>query len=441
MNKHVPKLGIVALLVAVIVGFQNCSEARFSAGGEGDAASNAGNFDFPDSNVTPHESIQTLQPALAIRGAGCVTCHAQVQSNIITDFGYGGDGMGRDYYFGQMAPSPIVWNSGAVYGDHGGAFRSLVMPSTAKIIVPRAPIPAAAQSAAGATMLAQYVRNQLAGSPTATTRGVVIEEAANSVRIGAPTAASLRTAFGWTPMAGSILYRPGKPTSFPLTGLVLGPNGLHVRNSGVVSCEGDTLINGTLYLENLQLRTRTGCRLYVTESVFISGPITYMQDAAADYSQRNLQISSARTIDVGLGDVYRSNNTHCETSGQWYFGQPTFRSSIAVRHRDIWTVPGQFLRENKPIAQQTADVLNDAQKVGQVIYDASCRPEGRNVAFERLLLNAPQVHSRYIGNVRGVIIAEYSLISLQNFKFEFDPIFQTVNTLPMLRAADILDVR
>jgi hypothetical protein len=40
--------------------------------------------------------IQSLKPALAIRGMGCIQCHAKVDSNIITDFGYG-----SAYYFNK----------------------------------------------------------------------------------------------------------------------------------------------------------------------------------------------------------------------------------------------------------------------------------------------------------------------------------------------------
>jgi len=42
------------------------------------------------------------------------------------------------------------------------------------------------------------------------------------------------------------------------------------------------------------------------------------------------------------------------------------------------------------------------------------------------------VHSRYQGDFKGTVIAEFSIMSLNVFKFEFDPIFKTVPVWPFL---------
>ncbi|MDM7996484.1 MAG: hypothetical protein QUT30_12475 [Acidobacteriota bacterium] len=34
-------------------------------------------------------AITEFEPAVAVRAAGCITCHAKIRPGIITDFGYG----------------------------------------------------------------------------------------------------------------------------------------------------------------------------------------------------------------------------------------------------------------------------------------------------------------------------------------------------------------
>ncbi len=73
--------------------------------------------------------------------------------------------------------------------------------------------------------------------------------------------------------------------------------------------------------------------------------------------------------------------------------------------------------------------------------DASCRPDGRSVSFERILLNAPIVQSRYQGRFSGTIIAEYTLMSLNTFVFAYDTTFDNVTILPFLDSKTYLDVQ
>ncbi|NJL24185.1 MAG: hypothetical protein HC902_02715, partial [Calothrix sp. SM1_5_4] len=89
-------------------------------------------------------------------------------------------------------------------------------------------------------------------------------------------------------------------------------------------------------------------------------------------------------------------------------------------------------------------VLNEAAVIASgegTLYDASCLPEGRAVSYERILLNAPMVYSRYSGDVRGTVIAEFALMSIGNFKFSFDSVFNSVNVLPYLTRGKLLDVQ
>ncbi|MGD0101369.1 MAG: hypothetical protein ABSC60_13565, partial [Acidobacteriota bacterium] len=73
------------------------------------------------------------------------------------------------------------------------------------------------------------------------------------------------------------------------------------------------------------------------------------------------------------------------------------------------------------------------------LEDASCHDD--TISFSRLLLNAPQVHSRYKGPFRGLVIAEVALFRLSKSTFEFDPVFKRVPILPVLRDSDYLQLK
>lgn len=435
-------------------------------------------------------TMNLLRPALAVRGTGCVTCHAEVHANVITDFGFGGDGQSRDYYFGAGAPADFAWNDGTIYGDQmaffthpengvtdGGAWFTLNLKKASatqgrKVYVPIAALPAGPASKTGATTLKGYVQHRLDHSLYADSKaGTVVEK--GTVYIGAPTAARLRAAFSW---GGSDSTKKWK--YFPdangaaLSGLntsSTGPtNGKYFTNTGTLVCEGDVLLDGTVYLNNVSVQTKTGCRIYATGSVFMYGPVNYVT-GSGDYSKRNLQITSSRAIMMGLGAVWK-NSTHCEygkdDSGYWgmydqraYWTQGMSSSQAAAFNDAIsdsakyrltyfWGFKAAFQRhDTRTGGLIEKDIYNEMATTIGTQYDAACRPEGRDVAYERLLLNAPLVESRYAGTFKGSIVAEMALMSLGlsanqgRFRFEFDDVFKDAAVLPMLKDQDFLNVQ
>lgn len=375
-------------------------------------------------------SLSALEPALAVRGMGCIQCHAQVASNIVTDFGYK-----NDYYFGQK-PAATWWKSGGVYGDHANSFNTIVMPADKSVIVPKAALPAYIATATSLSTLGDYVKNQLSLSTTASTRGAQVLEK-GTVYIGAPTEADISAGFKLA-SSDRMKYFKDSDSSVEFSGLQ--DQGTFFQNSGTLNCEGDVALRGPLLLDNLRINSKAGCRLYVIGSVFMYGPITYVNSD----SERNLQITSTKSISMGLGEAKKSG-AFCEPTGR-YATDPTNygTSSLTNRYSSFWTVPGNFVRQNADPKAYGASVLAEAAlitaKAGP-LYDASCRAEGRNISFERILLNAPIVHSRYEGNVSGTIIAEFSIMSLGMFKFSFDPVFNQVPVFPFLDKKTYLDVK
>jgi hypothetical protein len=403
----------VGFLFILVPFFQNCSPVSFVAGTDKVAA-----FD--------EDVVRSLEPTLAVRGLGCIECHAKVDSSVISDYGYK-----NDYFFaGHLGGD--WWKSGSPYGDHGQNLKTVEFSSTAKFYVPKVDFTQDLKDKTGSDTLANYVRAQLSQSSFATSQSTPVTEL-QSVYIGAPTELQIQSAFG---MSGSqrMKFKASKEASAALSGLQ--DEGTFFRNSGTLVCDGDLAIRGPLYLENLHLKTTAGCRLYVMGSVFIYGAITH----ESTDERRNLQITSSHAISMGLGRA-TNNGSYCLPGGEWYQAN-SVASSFVHRFTGIWTVPAQMTRGTTPQAfgdKVTSEKNLIEAKLGEVL-DASCRPETRNVSFERILLNAPQVHSRYTGDVKGTIIAEYALISLNSFKFKFDPVFLSVDVLPMIDRSTYLAI-
>ena len=437
MNQYKTASAFLVVAALGILAFQNCSKVNFTS----DAAianSTSGTVvpTLPPTSVPTEpnvpEVLKTLQPTLAVRAMGCVQCHAEVASNIVTDFGFG-----NDYFFAQKSTTS-TWNNNNIYGDHSQETQSMKIAAGQSVYVPKnATLPAVVQSATGTTTLKGYLDKQFATADEPVTRGTTVKEL-SAVYIGAPTDADLVSAFSLK-TTDRMQYQKSKKATANLSGLV--DTGTFFRNSGTLVCDGDLILRGPVHLENLVVSTVAGCRLYVIGSVFIHGKITYANLTATS----NLQITSSRSISLGLG-MELKNGSHCEPTSRWANnnGDSSYSQSSSLRTRfvDLFTTKDSFLRGvTDPVANGNAILAEAAviQNATGTFYDASCEPtNGINVAFERMLLNAPIIHSRYSGDFKGTIIAEVLLMRLNAFKFEFDPVFNSVDVLPYLDPAKFI---
>lgn len=165
--------------------------------------------------ITPgvNPAINTIQPALVSRATGCIMCHANISSNVITDFGYGGDGLGKNYFFGGVPgvlPSGLTNDEGrSVYGDYDFAqggnanWAAAAFPSGTKVLVPHAPTAGLSIANPADTTLALYLQDML-GQDTGA-KGVTVQEV-SSVYIGAPTASRIQSVSGVS--AGGLRFKP-----------------------------------------------------------------------------------------------------------------------------------------------------------------------------------------------------------------------------------------
>lgn len=379
--------------------------------------------------VNVDNPLSGLEPALAVRGLGCIQCHTNVSSSIITDFGY------KNNYFFGVKTAGINWNSGNIYGDHGESYNQVNIPANKSILVPAARLPAAVATATNLTTVSDYVKQKFSLSPHANTKQASVVEK-NSIYIGAPTESDIVKAFSLVTNERQKYFK-NNGDSVALSGLK--DNATFFQNSDTLTCDGDLVLRGPLYLENAKVATLEGCRIHVIGSVFIMGSITYVNTN----ENRNVQITSTKAIIMGLGSV-KKNGAFCEPSSSYALQNASYGdSSLTNRLVTFFTVPGNMVRQTPDPVAFGKTIVDEAaliEKVTGTMYDASCRPEGRSMGYERLLLNAPIIQSRYEGDFSGTIISEFALMSLGRFTFSFDPVFNKVSILPFLDSKTYLSV-
>lgn len=378
-------------------------------------------------SISVGSPFRALEPALAIRGVGCVQCHANVRSTFITDFGYG-----NSYFAGQgfpnSTPNALTFNHGTIYGDHGNSWSTTSL--TAPVVVPQTTKLVFEGTDSTMRSLAEYLRLQEAKKAVPAT---VIEK--SKVFIGAPTLPQILSSFNITVPTES-KYIPNDANSPALSGFSKNAQGIW-SNAAEVICDGDLYLNGTVHLNKPVVKTKNGCRIYAAGPIFIQEAPSYVNlgDASAA-NNTNLQLVSAKMIVMGVG------LTHCETTStttHWY-ADNAIANPLKERLQDIWTARTHVTRTvADPIAQGTV-ILAEAAKLSGW-KDASCYTGGRSVHMERILLNAPTIQSRFTGNVSGVVITEVALFSLSAFSYQFDDVFKRVNVLPMLAPSQFLEVQ
>ena len=443
------KLKLVGGMLALMICFFNCGQPG-SLGLKGPNESNSTLSDDPASPSSPiipadpnntgtisppgiNEVINNMKPALAVRGTGCIMCHSQINSNIITDFGNGGDGNGNNYFFGGFSdrnlPAGLTnTRGGSVYGDYDFSrgedtnWGAATLGTNVKVIVPEA-------STLGLDIeessLANYLKKILKQNPNASSAEV---QEVKSVYIGAPTADKIVSVSGVA--TGTLKYFPSKSGS-ALVGITKNSNYFTNQNNQTIVCDGDVVISGVLYLNRAKIKSDSGCRFYVTGSVLVTGPITYID--ATD--KTNVQITSAKMVALGVGHRCDPNN-----AGEDY--SDSINERLTASYSSNGRYSGFFTRNFGSPISMLYTLKADADLIGSNLKDASCGPEGRYVDFQRLMLNAPVVHNRYKGQYKGLIVAEIALLALKALKYEFDPVFSDpkVKILPLLKSSDFLEI-
>jgi hypothetical protein len=426
MSKKRVLISVVFGAVALGVSFQNCSNVAFSPVNQA-VLSSSGDLDRALPRTITEEALKTLQPTLAVRGMSCILCHAQIESNVITDFGYGTPNfMGGEVSFDQGSN----W-----FNNLADAWQTAHINGT--VFVPDVPVTRSAQNILGSGYVNQPLLKiaDFMKTPYQSTYGQIAtpyttpdesvaemvyhvtplpgEErvvARSHIKIRAPSENEIKALAPslWAAgadMAGAI--RVGASASAQVLQLfrqgAAGATYMQNDENVVLECsKSDIVVRGSLFLRRLKVNAAGGCRLYVTGTVFIEEGITY---ASGDL--QNLQITSASGIMMGL-DV------------------PTLINRLLNDNRGLQLEGRDF----KTLANQ---ILSEANNIGTLKDGVNAYPPpGATFTYTGLLLNAPIVHSRYLGEMRGTIISEAILFRLSHLVFHFDSVFTKVNVLPLL---------
>jgi hypothetical protein len=413
-----------------------------------------GNFITGIVTINIGNVLNSIQPALAVRGISCITCHSNVSSNIITDYGYG-----NTWYFDAKSSDSFYYDRlGA-----GNGLDTLNLLNGSKIIVPAAPATTAIQNQFGITTLAQFIQSRFA--PGTSNKNTQVSEVA-SLKISIPTAARIQQVFN-NPTTNQV-YIPDTQSSPDLAGLIFDQVNNVFKISNMI-CDGDLYLGATVLFNNAIIQSINGCRIHTIGNAFIDTPI---QSAAYQGSVNfNTQVMSAQSIWMGTGKIIQ-NNLFCETSGGkptgWYSNPNatgskdcTIGSNATNPNCDTLTMRlSAMLNRNtfstaypdpKTLAALMSSPLSGISdgavikartsveaSIGHSLYDASCGPGGRNVSISRLMLVAPYVNNRYSGNFSGSTIAESALMSLGTFTYTFDPVFAKVSVFSLFDAGELV---
>ena len=408
----------ISVLSFIVFGFQNCSDVNFSTAVENSINSCSEDPDDPCHDIT--ETLRKIQPAVAVRGISCLMCHAQIHANVITDFGFGSPW----YWGGSKGINDASW-----YNNYVNTWQHAVTV-VGSIIVPDAIVPVSVQnSVASFASLPPMTIRQLMTTPYVAPQNWGGNEpyeghvemsykiapasgekviAKSEIVISSPTEEEI-TALApllWESSGVAGFTRVGGTDEIQLIQKGSG-SAVYTMNDGAreLQCvRGNIVIKGSLYLRGLRVQASGGCRLYVSGSVFIEDGITYGSGV-----DQNLQITSANGIFMGV-NVNR------------------------LEHRLIDDSRGLQITGVRTYEQRANQAMQEARNIG-ILRDALDDYGGAraSVDYTGLLLNAPMIHSRYLGLIKGTIIAEAALFALGQFHFEFDPVFTRVNALPLMK--------
>ena len=445
---------------------------------------------------SPENPIMAFKPALAVRDLTCIFCHATIKGNVISDYtnipsgkvGFRGVGSNKagDYHHNEWYDHGGRTFSGTVFLDgtfflpkldletssankakeviaqskfttmdalpgfgksSSGSFLSGFKFIDPKAHVLRAETPAAVQTIGEWVDVILNFRSetfieQLRVFPgyqkASAARNLASIREVVEVKIGHPTEADI---LGLMKDSGVTYYKQGDDAlelnHFENFGSYFGN-----KPNEVMTCDGDLIVNGPIFLKNLKIKTKYGCRIYATGAVFIEGHkdsdtansaalnrpgIEYVESTA----QSQLQISSARAILMGLGKC-TSTPEHGTVPDEGMYGR-------------------RLTYDNQGFAPLGGAVKEDYYKIRPSVDSAILQTDAgncanrndkrRSVNFERLLLNAPRIDSRYTGDFKGVVIALNSIWSLGKFSYIYDNVFDAVPILPMIASEKFFKVK
>lgn len=434
--------------------------------------------------VSPESPLLDFKPALAVNKTYCLFCHAQISGNLVTTLGASNGKKDISFFDGALSSTMSFGDYKAGnWTDHNAMLFALSNFINGNVYLPRSPLDTKAKDYAAATFkdatetrtetnpttgatftlpvmdftgftqklgldlsrpqtggqymyavnrlrTPQYIdRLKNYGQGKTLTPDTKIREI-SSVTITAPAIDLLRTklrtnetvSFYPQDLNQPNLINFGLQKARVIDGV---QKWIWGNKAGEISqCDGDVFVDGPVFLNQLKLKTRFGCRIHATGTIFVSGNLTPPPGATnpniprgfilVDSAEQSvLELSSSSAITLGLGGAYLRER---------------------IKHAHNLQPPASVINDTYFLVADSITANDPA-----LINDAAV--SGRLVAFERILVNAPIIHSRYTGDFKGVVIADFVLWSLGKFKYFYDNIFDKVPIFPMLTPSDFFEVK
>jgi hypothetical protein len=407
----------------------------------------------------------------------CLMCHAKIQANVISDFGYGDDTVylgGSSRYLGgtwastdnrsfdsdsniaglppaEQQYSPWYnnyidsWQSGAING-------SLYVPNVqvpqdtltgSSIRFPAVGVPSSWWTTpinlvnlfnTNYTIPGGSYTNWMTSAPNpplssgiSPSSGNAPVIAVNQVQIMAPTESNLAAIEppSFSGLTSAIQADPSVVSGFAVASNATNTSSIVMNNSSISYCSGDVIVKGPLFLRGsfTIFTTNSGCRIYVDGSVFIQNQITVL-GANPSVNQPNLQISSTRAIMMG-------------------FDYQNLFYRLNTDPRNMWTRAGaetSYTATNALIINDEIAIANVAGPLAGGCNGNLCEGfygtgPGTTFNYSHMLLNAPVVESLYQGQFQGIIVSEIALFRLDqagnNFNLVADPVFVNTPIFPL----------
>lgn len=368
--------------------------------------------------------VMSMYPALAVsKPLSCILCHANIQADLVTDFGIAQANYGNASNilgFARINGSHMyhVDNNTIPFSITGSMYMPDITVTDKNFIKQATSNPNAAPinlknfftnpwnyyepmaNAQGGLLTDTDGYVQVNATPTAMPAwpmaniqgGITLKTA---VKIRAPSDAEI-LALDASLSAGTTAFTYKGPNSKPtLSGFQIHDYGYgsFVRNNGTIVCYGSVIISGTLHLVNPDIQTDdVGCSIYVAGNVFIettrSPAINYVGGATSP----TLQITASRNLHMGIGlyDLYAIRNSQgAYTDAQKIANaanpgglRDASDAALTIKSNDN---AGAFEYMKCPLRPEHASYL-EAHYVSNGNYTA-CNPATENCGWANALFN------------------------------------------------------
>lgn len=237
-----------------------------------------------------------------------------------------------------------------------------------------------------------------------------------------------------------------------------------VNNGSTISCNGDVLVQGTLVLSSVTTLNvgADGCRLYVSEHILVKGGLK----ASATSPNKAIQFGAGRSIVLGIKharmmgapgvmDAIKNAGEDVADAGPSLLMYRRIGGVLHVlretfHHTPLPAEQAAFVKANAAHWGNWTGSLRPRTPDESCLLHAEPAAEGQcfithtngNTAagvtqrtsanYEGVLFAAKEIHSRYYGLVKGVVIADFALFALGALRYEQDNLFQNVDGLPKL---------